>query len=99
MWPDHVAGRMGEPSRDAAGPIDLTQASVAGYIIDWNLRSHSAQRVLNGNTSNVWAQQKGPVMELFWLVIPVMLLVALDLAALRFGADSRPRDHTRPNWW
>jgi hypothetical protein len=39
------------------------------------------------------------MIELLWLVIPVVLLVALDLAALRFGADSRPKDGMRPNWW
>lgn len=39
------------------------------------------------------------VMELLWFVIPVMALVAFDLVALRFGADSRLQDRTRANWW
>jgi hypothetical protein len=34
----------------------------------------------------------------FLLVFFGIALVALDLAALRFGADSRSRDD-RPNWW
>lgn len=38
-------------------------------------------------------------MELLWLLIPVLLLIALDLAALRFGADSRPTYQARHNWW
>ena len=35
---------------------------------------------------------------LFVLALVVVGLVVLDLLALRFGADSRPREG-RPNWW
>lgn len=38
-------------------------------------------------------------MELLWLLIPVLLLIALDAAALLFGADSRPTYQARHNWW
>ena len=37
-------------------------------------------------------------MEILILVAVVLALVALDLAALRFGADSRDLGHTRPDW-
>lgn len=30
--------------------------------------------------------------------ITILALLVFDLLALRFGADSRPRDG-RPNWW
>jgi hypothetical protein len=32
------------------------------------------------------------------IVLAIVGLIVLDLLALRFGVDSRPRDH-RPNWW
>jgi hypothetical protein len=32
------------------------------------------------------------------VLIPLFVLIAFDLAALRWGADSRPRTF-RPNWW
>jgi hypothetical protein len=38
------------------------------------------------------------VHPLLAVLIPMLLLVAFDLAALRWGVDSRPR-HFRPNWW
>lgn len=37
-------------------------------------------------------------MELLVLLIPVVLLIVLDVAALRYGADSRPTAQARPNW-
>jgi hypothetical protein len=38
-------------------------------------------------------------MVVLWLLIPILLLIALDVAALRFGADSRPTYQPRHNWW
>ncbi|MEA2515899.1 MAG: hypothetical protein QOF01_470 [Thermomicrobiales bacterium] len=35
---------------------------------------------------------------MFIFVLAFLALITLDLLALRFGADSRPRDG-RPNWW
>jgi hypothetical protein len=35
---------------------------------------------------------------IYLLIIFAVALVVLDLAALRFGADSRSHDD-RPNWW
>jgi hypothetical protein len=32
------------------------------------------------------------------IVLAVLGLIAIDLLALRYGVDSRPRDN-RPNWW
>lgn len=38
-------------------------------------------------------------MELLWLVTLIALLIALDVAALLFGADSRPSYQDRHDWW
>jgi len=38
-------------------------------------------------------------MELLMIALALLALVMLDLMALRFGADSRPRRDRRPNWW
>jgi hypothetical protein len=32
------------------------------------------------------------------LGIAILVLIVFDILALRFGADSRPRDG-HPNWW
>jgi hypothetical protein len=37
-------------------------------------------------------------MELITILAIVAVLVVLDIAALRYGADSRIYDKTRPNW-
>jgi len=36
--------------------------------------------------------------SLFVFAMVIVGLVALDLLAIRFGVDSRPRDG-RPSWW
>jgi hypothetical protein len=35
---------------------------------------------------------------IFLLIFLIVALLVLDVAALRFGVDSRARDG-RPNWW
>ena len=36
---------------------------------------------------------------LLTLLLALAALVVLDLAALRFGSDSRHTGDDRPNWW
>lgn len=38
-------------------------------------------------------------MALFWIGVAVLLLVVLDVLAMRYGADSRRADDTRHDWW
>lgn len=38
-------------------------------------------------------------MALLWIGVAVLLLVTLDVLAMRFGADSRRADGSRGDWW
>ena len=38
-------------------------------------------------------------MALFWIGVAVLLLVTLDVLAMRYGADSRRADGGRRDWW
>jgi len=38
-------------------------------------------------------------MALFWIGVAVLLLVTLDVLALRYGADSRRSEGSRGDWW
>ncbi len=38
-------------------------------------------------------------MALFWIGVAVLLLVVLDVLAMRYGADSRHADDGRHDWW
>jgi len=39
------------------------------------------------------------IMTLLWIGVAVLLLVALDVVAMRYGADSRHADDSRRDWW
>ena len=38
-------------------------------------------------------------MALVWVGVAVLVLVTLDVLAMRYGADSRRADGTRHDWW
>ncbi len=38
-------------------------------------------------------------MALFWIGVAVLLLVTLDVLAMRYGADSRRSGGSRGDWW
>ena len=38
-------------------------------------------------------------MALVWIGVAVLLLVTLDVLAVRYGADSRRFEDSRRDWW
>jgi len=38
-------------------------------------------------------------MALLWIGVAVLLLVTLDVLAMRYGADSRRAEGSREDWW